>query len=163
MTFRRKWCIIEAVKLFDYTLIFGGLSHTGEFSNGVYPIFLPWLYYTSINWVCQCWIWSLLIFVCFYNFLHLQLCNLILIKNAVLEIQSGKRRSVKLFYENLQRACDERKIPVTNLVAELGLSSGNLSSWKKGNKPWSDTLIKIAERLGVSVNYVRGEVSGYRK
>nr|DAP57015.1 MAG TPA: hypothetical protein [Caudoviricetes sp.] len=41
LTFRRKWCIIEAVKLFDYTLILGGLSHTGEFSNGVYPIFLP--------------------------------------------------------------------------------------------------------------------------
>ena len=95
----------------------------------------------------------------FYNFLHLQLCNSILIKNAVLEIQSGKRRSVKLFYENLQRACDERKIPVTNLVAELGLSSGNLSSWKKGNKPRSDTLIKIAERLGVSVNYLLGDDS----
>ena len=82
-----------------------------------------------------------------------------IIKNAVLEIQSGKRRSVKLFYENLQRACDERKIPVTNLVAELGLSSGNLSSWKKGNKPRSDTLIKIAERLGVSVNYLLGDDS----
>lgn len=73
--------------------------------------------------------------------------------------KTAKRRSVKLFYENLQRACDERKIPVTNLVAELGLSSGNLSSWKKGNKPRSDTLLKIAERLGVSVNYLLGDDS----
>lgn len=65
-----------------------------------------------------------------------------------------QRRIVKLFYENLQRICDEKKIPVTNLIAELGLSSGNLSSWKKGNNPRSDTLIKLSNKLGVSVNYL---------
>ena len=64
-----------------------------------------------------------------------------------------------MYYENLQRVCDEKKIPVTNLIAELGLSSGNLSSWKKGNKPRSDTLIKLSEKLGVSVNYLLGDDS----
>ena len=62
-----------------------------------------------------------------------------------------------MFYENLLQICKLKNVSVTNLIAELGLSSGNLSSWKKGNKPRSDTLVKIAERLDVSVNYLLGE------
>lgn len=62
-----------------------------------------------------------------------------------------------MFYENLLEICKVKNISVTNLIAELGLSSGNLSSWKKGNKPRSDTLVKIAERLDISVNYLLGE------
>ena len=62
-----------------------------------------------------------------------------------------------MFYENLLEICKTKNISVTNLIAELGLSSGNLSSWKKGNKPRSDTLVKLAERLDVPVNYLLGE------
>lgn len=64
-----------------------------------------------------------------------------------------------MFYDNLYRVCNEKNIKVTTFVEELGLSSGNLSKWKNGGKPRSDTIIKIAEKLGVSVNYLLGEDS----
>lgn len=64
-----------------------------------------------------------------------------------------------MFYENLLQICKLKKISVTSLVEELGLSSGNLSKWKSGGKPRSDTLIKIAEKLDVSVNYLLGDDS----
>lgn len=62
-----------------------------------------------------------------------------------------------MFYEKLLQICDVKNISVTKLVEELGLSSGNLSKWKSGGKPRSDTLIKITERLGVPVAYFLNE------
>ena len=62
-----------------------------------------------------------------------------------------------MFYEKLLQICDVKNISVTKLVEELGLSSGNLSKWKSGGKPRSDTLIKIAEKLGVPVAYFLSE------
>lgn len=62
-----------------------------------------------------------------------------------------------MFYENLLEICKIKNISVTNLIAELGLSSGNLSKWKSGGKPRSDTLIKITERLGVPAAYFLNE------
>ena len=62
-----------------------------------------------------------------------------------------------MFYEKLLQICDVKNISVTKLVEELGLSSGNLTKWKSGGKPRSDTLIKITERLGVPVAYFLNE------
>ena len=62
-----------------------------------------------------------------------------------------------MFYEKLLQICDVKNISVTKLVEELGLSSGNLSKWKSGGKPRSDTLVKIAEKLGVPVAYFLNE------
>ena len=64
-----------------------------------------------------------------------------------------------MFYENLLQICKAKNVSVTSLVEELGLSSGNLSKWKNGGKPRSDTLVKIAEKLDVSVNYLLNEDS----
>lgn len=61
-----------------------------------------------------------------------------------------------MFYENLQKICEAKGVTVTALVEELGLSSGNLSKWKSGNNPRSATLLKLAEKLDVSVNYLLG-------
>lgn len=57
-----------------------------------------------------------------------------------------------MFYDRLCTICQEKKISVTNMVKELGLSSGNLSKWKNGGAPRSDTLQRIADYLGVTTD-----------
>ena len=61
-----------------------------------------------------------------------------------------------VFYDRLVAICREKKIPVTNLVRELGLSSGNLSKWKNGGAPRAGTLQKIADYLGVTTDSLLG-------
>lgn len=62
-----------------------------------------------------------------------------------------------MFYENLQKICDAKGVKVTTLVEKLGFSSGNLSKWKNGSTPKGNTLLTIAEELGVSVNHLLGQ------
>ncbi|HIV18847.1 MAG TPA: helix-turn-helix transcriptional regulator [Candidatus Merdivicinus intestinigallinarum] len=57
-----------------------------------------------------------------------------------------------MFYDRLCALCKDRGISITNMVKELGLSSGNLSKWKNGGAPRSDTLQKLADYLGVTAD-----------
>ena len=59
---------------------------------------------------------------------------------------------ILLFYEKLQILCKKRGITLSSLVRDLGLSSGNLSKWKKGGRPRAATAQKIAGYLGVSLD-----------
>ena len=59
-----------------------------------------------------------------------------------------------MFWDNLMAECDRQGIKVTPLIKELGISSGNLSSWKKGGNVHSDSLLAIAQRLGVTTDYL---------
>ncbi len=63
-----------------------------------------------------------------------------------------------MFYDNLKSLCKANGTNVTRLIGELGLSSGNLSGWKKGIMPKSDTLVKLADYFGVSTDYLLGKV-----
>lgn len=57
-----------------------------------------------------------------------------------------------MFYDNLKKACANSGVKMTNLLSDLGLSTGNLSRWKSGVVPKSDTLFKIASYLKVSTD-----------
>lgn len=61
-----------------------------------------------------------------------------------------------MFYQRLQSLCFEKGIKVTNLIPELNLSTGNLSKWKAGGIPRSDTITKLADYFGVSTDYLLG-------
>lgn len=63
---------------------------------------------------------------------------------------------IHLFYETLKKLCTERGIRVTNVISELGMGTGNLSSWKSGNIPKGDTLSKIADYFNVTTDYLLG-------
>lgn len=52
--------------------------------------------------------------------------------------------------------CEKQKIKMTPLVIECGGSSGSTSNWKKGASPNSDIVLKLAQRLGVSTDYLLG-------
>lgn len=40
-----------------------------------------------------------------------------------------------MFYERLKQLCEERGVALTNVVKELGMSTGNLSKWSSGKIP----------------------------
>lgn len=57
-----------------------------------------------------------------------------------------------MFYDRLCAICKEKGVLITNMVKELGLSSGNLSKWKNGGAPRANTLQKLADYLGVTAD-----------
>lgn len=59
-----------------------------------------------------------------------------------------------MFYKIFSSLCETRNIPKTKVLAEIGLSTGNLDKWKKGASINSDVAIKIAEFFGVSTDYI---------
>ncbi len=61
-----------------------------------------------------------------------------------------------MFYQRLLDLCDMRGFHITKVVSQLGMGSGNLSSWKSGNIPKGDTLVKLADYFNVSTDYLLG-------
>ena len=59
-----------------------------------------------------------------------------------------------MFYERLREVCREKGTNVTTMLSDLGLSTGNTGAWKKGTLPKGEALVKIAEYLGTSVDYI---------
>lgn len=64
-----------------------------------------------------------------------------------------------MFYEVVSKLCKERKIPLTKLISDLGMSNGNVSKWKNGNVPKSSTLSKIAQYFNVSTDFLLGNTT----
>lgn len=59
--------------------------------------------------------------------------------------------------ENLYKTMKERKISASKLAKDNNISTGNVSDWKMGrSNPKTETLIKIADYLGVSIDYLVG-------
>ncbi|MCM1334806.1 MAG: helix-turn-helix domain-containing protein [Bacteroides sp.] len=59
-----------------------------------------------------------------------------------------------MFYERLQELCKKRNTSVSRMLDALGLSTGNTGNWKKGQLPKGDVLVKIAEYLDTSIDYI---------
>ncbi len=61
-----------------------------------------------------------------------------------------------MFWDNFYNACLAKGVKPTNLVQELGLARASVTPWKNGKIPNGEALIKIANRLEVSVDYLLG-------
>ena len=59
-----------------------------------------------------------------------------------------------MFWDNLTAECERQGLLVYPLLKELGISTGNPNSWRKGGKVHSDTLLALSKRLGVSTDYL---------
>lgn len=59
-----------------------------------------------------------------------------------------------MFFDNLKAECDRQNLQVTPLFKELGISTGNISPWKRGGNVNSAVLLKLSERLGVTTDYL---------
>lgn len=65
-----------------------------------------------------------------------------------------------MFYDQFAMLCDEHNIKQTTLARKLGFSSSAVSYWRKGSIPQSDTVKKIADYFGVSVDFLLGTDDG---
>ena len=64
-----------------------------------------------------------------------------------------------MFYKRLKTICDERHITPTKVVKDLGLSTSKVTAWKNGTNPKADIILKIADYLDCSVDYLLGRES----
>ena len=61
-----------------------------------------------------------------------------------------------MFWDNFYNACVQKGTKPNPLAKELNLASGSMTTWKNGKIPNGETLIKIADYLDVSVDYLLG-------
>ena len=59
-----------------------------------------------------------------------------------------------MFYERLQSLCKQKGTSVSNMLNELGLSTGSTGNWKKGQLPKGDILVKISKYLDTSIDFI---------
>lgn len=59
-----------------------------------------------------------------------------------------------MFWENFSNLCNKNNISPNGLAKILSISSGSITSWKQGRVPHHNTLLKIANYFGVSVDYL---------
>lgn len=57
-----------------------------------------------------------------------------------------------MFFEQLKLICAMRGTTPTSVIRKIGLSSGNVTSWKNGSSPKKDILEKLAKELDVPVS-----------
>ncbi len=55
------------------------------------------------------------------------------------------------FYLRFQSLCEEKGRSPTSVVTAAGLSSCSVTAWKNGASPKLETIIRLAEQLGVPV------------
>ncbi len=59
-----------------------------------------------------------------------------------------------MFYERLNSLCKSRNTTITGLLKKLGLNTGLTGYWKRNKIPSGEVLIKIANELNVSIDYL---------
>lgn len=59
-----------------------------------------------------------------------------------------------MFYDNFEKACNLKGEKPNPVAIKCGGTKGSASSWKKGSSPNSDIVVKIAEHLNVSTDYL---------
>lgn len=59
-----------------------------------------------------------------------------------------------MFYQRLKAACDLRNIAISRAVQDTLPSVGVVDNWKKGGMPRVDAVIKLANYLGVTADFL---------
>lgn len=57
-----------------------------------------------------------------------------------------------MFYETLQSLCAERNLSVSAALKIMGMSSGNMTYWRKGRLPSGTALNRMSRFFGVPVD-----------
>lgn len=61
-----------------------------------------------------------------------------------------------MFYKQFIQLCKINNELPSNVLKTLGISSGNLSNWKRGTSVRSEILILLSDYFNVSVDYLLG-------
>lgn len=61
-----------------------------------------------------------------------------------------------MFYDRLVNMLNAKNLKITPTLNDLGFSKGNIGKWRSGVIPTGEVLVKIADRLDCSVDYLLG-------
>ena len=61
-----------------------------------------------------------------------------------------------IFWKRLKDICEERGLTPTTMCMEAGLSTGNVTPWRRGNIPNMRVVQQIADYFGVEPEYFLG-------
>lgn len=61
-----------------------------------------------------------------------------------------------MFWDVFSKTCKEKGTTPNGVCAAIGLSNATPTHWKNGTLPKADVLVKIADALDVSVDYLLG-------
>lgn len=64
--------------------------------------------------------------------------------------------NLSLFYPRYIKLLKDNKTSHYHLYKTTGLNNSSITKWKNGSKPKTESLIKIAEYFGVSIDYLVG-------
>lgn len=67
-----------------------------------------------------------------------------------------------MFFDKYSELCRKKGKTPTGVAIELNVSRATVNYWKNGNVPKQDTLIKIANYFGVSVDYLLGNETDFK-
>lgn len=67
-----------------------------------------------------------------------------------------KRGVIAVFYDRFVELCKIKKMSPAAVAKDIGLSNSSTTTWKNGSIPKGDTLQKLADYFGVSVDYLLG-------
>lgn len=59
-----------------------------------------------------------------------------------------------MFWDNFIRLCQKDGISPNGVAKKLSISSGSITSWKRGSVPHYNTLLKLADYFNISVDYL---------
>ena len=59
-----------------------------------------------------------------------------------------------MFYTQLQKACKNKGTSITATLKAIGIGTANGTYWKNGSVPASDIVVKLAEFLDVTTDYL---------
>lgn len=65
-----------------------------------------------------------------------------------------------MFYQNVIELCRQHHVSPSAMARELGLSNNAPTKWKTGSVPRTDTIQKIADYFGVTVDYLLADDAG---
>ena len=68
-----------------------------------------------------------------------------------------------MFWERFTELCKGNDTTPTRAVISLGISQGSITHWKNGKVPRHETLLRIADYFGVSVDYLLGNTDKKEK
>lgn len=67
------------------------------------------------------------------------------------------------FFERYAELCKSIGETPNSVAKAVGASSGSVTAWKNGTEPRYSTVVKIADYLGVSTDYLLGIAKEYKK
>lgn len=67
-----------------------------------------------------------------------------------------------MFWENFFSLCKSKNTSPLQVVKELAIATGSITKWKNGSIPRGNTLQKLADYFGVSVDYLLGKTDSQK-